>query len=152
MTTVKRAQTYCIMHNVLEVSIHQGDAVFLQQVQDLPELHWTTKRGTLYQDCKRKTRERKIRRVKRKKEITWGRVRTDCSSEGVCKSMKNIFRYKKSNSGQSENIPPRVSVPPHPWGGWGRKRWWPHYQPPHTPPLGALRAQGSFLHSRQLHK
>lgn len=29
--------------------------------------------------------------------------------ERVCRSMKNIFGYKKSNSRQSENIPPRVS-------------------------------------------
>lgn len=61
--------------------------------------------------------------------------------------MKNIFGYKKSNSRQSENIPPRVS--PVSLEEMREKKMmailWAIMDDTSHPPHGSLSAQGSFL-------
>lgn len=46
-----------------------------------------------------------------KEEKIWGRQETDCSrGMWVCRDTKNSFRYKISNSRESENMAPMVSL------------------------------------------
>lgn len=144
--------THCIMHNVCS----SGRCNVFPTSPASPlnwSSYWVTERGLSCQGQRRTTVGKETAEEEDQggqgllQEEDWGQAAAE-ECERVCRSMKNIFGYKKSNSRQSENMPSRVSLVSLEEVG-GEKRWWPHYQPswttPLTPPAWIPKCPGQLL-------